>query len=107
MSELKNDAYLQRFWRNCPEEVLDRMDTQVIPVARREQDSCATDAIMREACNFPWYEHASSSGRRQFHCLVGHVARIASNYIVARTPSGMPRMSRSKRGPHSIFTVQI
>jgi hypothetical protein len=30
MSGLRNDQYLQRFWRNCPEEVVDRMGTQVI-----------------------------------------------------------------------------
>jgi hypothetical protein len=107
MSELRNDQYLQRFWWNCPEEVVDRIDTQVIPAARRTPDSCATDTIMREACNFPWYESASSSGRHQFHCLVGHIVRIARNYVVDRTPSGRPRMLRSERGPHSTFTIQV
>jgi hypothetical protein len=106
MSGLRNDQYLQRFWRNCPEEVVDRMDTLVILAARRNPDPRAKDAIMR-ACNFPWYENASSSGRRQFHCLVGHVVRIACNYVVAGTPSGRPRMLRSERGPHSTFTMQV
>lgn len=107
MSGLRNDAYLQRFWRNCPEAVLDRMDTQVIPASRRSQDSCATDAIMPEACYFEWYARASLSDRQQFHKLVGHIVRIARNYVVARTPSGRPRKLPSKCGPHKTFTMQV
>jgi hypothetical protein len=107
MSELTNDAYRLRFWRNCPEEVVDRIDTQVIPAARRTHDSCATDEIMREACNFSWYKNASPSGRHQFHCLVGHFVRVARDYVVALTPSGRPRRLRSECGPHKTFTMQV
>ena len=107
MSELVNDIYLQRFWRDCPEEVVDRMDARVFPAARGTGDSCATDAIMPEACNFPWYENASPSERHQFHSLVGHVVRVARDYFVDRTPGGRPKMRHSKRGPHRIFTLQV
>lgn len=107
MSGLRNDQYLRCFWRNCPEEVIDRMETQVIPAARRSPDPRATDEIMLEARNFPWYENASLSGCHQFHSLVGHVVRIARNYVVVRTPSGKPRMVSSKRGPHKTFTLQV
>lgn len=107
MSLLTNDTYRLRFWRNCPEEVLDRMDTQVFPAARRTEASCATDAIMPEACNFSWYKNASSLKRHQFHSLVGHVVRIARDYVVDRTPGGKPKQLRSERGPHTRFTLQV
>jgi hypothetical protein len=82
------------------------METQVIPAARRTQDSCATDAILQRMIRCGWFQHASASDRRRFHCLVGHVVRIARNYVVARTPSGRPRRLRSKCGPHKTFTMQ-
>jgi hypothetical protein len=107
MRELQNDEYLRRFWRNCPDEVIDRMESQVFPAARGNRDLRATDAILWEVCHFPWYENASPSGRRQFHCLVGHVVRVARNYDVARTPDGRPIRLRSKRGPHKTFTLQV
>jgi|SRR5271165_2539042 len=107
MSELRKDPYLQRHWRNCPDEVVNHVDTQVFPAPHGNLDPCATDAIMPEACNFEWYAHASLSDRRQFHKLVGHVVRIARNYEVARTPSGRPRKLPSERGPHGTFTEQV
>lgn len=108
MSGLRNDRYLQRFWRNCPDEVIYRVETQVDPAARASTDSCATDTILREACsNWAWYRSATLSNRHQFHKLVGHVVRIARNYVVVRTPSGRPRKLPSKCGPHKTFTMQV
>jgi hypothetical protein len=107
MSGLRNDAYVRRFWPSCPQDVIDFMETQVVLAALRTRDTRATDAILREAWNCSWYRSASPSGRRQFHCLVGRVVRIARDYDVVRTPSGRPRKLPSKCGPHKTFTMQV
>ena len=110
MSELTNDSYLLRFWPSCPDEIIHFMETRVVPAARRNPDSRATDVIVQEAWDCPWYQYAPLSGRSsrfQFHKLTGHIVRIARHYVVDRTPGGKPRMLRSVRGPHKTFTLQI
>ena len=107
MSGLRDDEYLQRFWRNCPDVVINRMETQVVPAAQASLDPCATDTILPEACKWTWYENASPSDCHKFHCLVGHVVCVARDYVVARTPRGRPIRLRSKCGPHKTFTMQV
>lgn len=104
---LDGDQYLRCFWPVCPDDVRDLMEAHVIPAARRNPDNRATDAILHEASEFSWYQGAPLSSRYQFHSLVGHVVRIARDYVVDRTPDGRPRMVRSKRGPHRTFTLQF
>jgi hypothetical protein len=107
MSGLRNDAYLQRFWGNCPEAVIERLHIHVILRATGSLDPRATDEIMPGACDFPWYQNALPSDRRRYHSLVGHFVLITRDYVVARTRSGRPRILRSKRGPHKTFTMQV
>jgi hypothetical protein len=103
---MHDDPYLRRFWPMCPKAVIDVMETRVGPAALGNHDPCATNAILPEACKCSWYVEATPSERYQFHCLVGHVVRVARDYDVARR-HGRPVMLRSKHGPHITFTVQI
>ncbi len=102
----QHDPYIRRFWRNCPREVLELMDTHVVPAALRNAATSATDTILLDLQSSTLYKAATPSDRRRLHCLTGHVVRVARDFVVERTPSGRPKRLRSRRGPHSSFTVQ-
>jgi len=107
MSELKDDEWLRRFWPDCPQEVVDRIDDYVLQIATESSSPHATDEILPDACNFSWYKEALLADQQQFHKLVGHFVRVARDYEVARTPSGRPRKLPSESGPHQTFTEQV
>lgn len=106
MIELSDDPYLRRFWRNCPRAILEVMVTHVFAATLRNSAPTATDNIVCDLQRTAAYQAATPSVRRRMHSLAGHFVRVARGFVVERTPSGRPRRLRSRRGPHSSFTLQ-
>lgn len=104
--ELQNDAWVRRFWRNCPQEYLAHMATQVVPAARRNLASWATDKILLHMQGSALYQVALRSDQLRLHCLTGRVVRIARDFVVERTPGGRPKRARSTGGHHRSYTIQ-
>jgi hypothetical protein len=98
--------YLSLFWRDCPTEALDILNRYVIPAARQDPSSDATDIIVHNLPGWGWYRAQRRATRQRFHCLVGHCIRSARQYDVVRDRSGRPLKRRSRIGPHATFTVQ-
>lgn len=104
--ELQNDAWVQKFWRNCPLEFLAHIVTQVVPAARRNLAPWATHKILLDLQGSALYLGATLSDRHRLHCLTGRVVRIARDFVVERMPDGSPKRVRSTGGHHGSYTIQ-
>lgn len=98
--------YVSYFWRDCPTEALDILEWYVIPAARQDPSSEATNIIVYNLPGWRWYRAQPPAIRKRYHCLVGHCVRSARQYDVILDPSGRPLKRRSTIGPHATFTVQ-
>jgi hypothetical protein len=104
--QLRNDAWVRRFWPNCPPEFLDYMVAVTVPAARRDPTPSATDPILLDLQRSTLYQSATRSDQIRLHCLTGRLVRIARDFVVERTSGGRPKRVRSRRGRHSSFTRQ-